>query len=38
MLRLGSAYGYPTTVNPANTLVRGYVGNSQWGWLPPRGD
>ncbi len=34
MLRLGTAYGFPTTVNPANTLVRGFVGNSQWGWLP----
>ncbi len=34
MLRLGSAYGYPTSGNPANTIVRGYVGNAQWGWLP----
>ena len=34
MLRLGTAYGYPTTANPVNTLVRGYVGNQQWGWLP----
>jgi iron complex outermembrane recepter protein len=33
-LRLGSAYGIPATVNPANTLVRAFVGNRQWGWLP----
>lgn len=33
-LRLGSAYGIPTSANPTNTLVRGYVGNRQWGWLP----
>jgi iron complex outermembrane recepter protein len=34
MLRLGSAYGIPATTNPSNTLVRGFVGNHQWGWLP----
>lgn len=34
MLRLGTAYGYPTSVNPTNALVRAYVGNTQWGWLP----
>ncbi len=34
MLRLGTAYGFPTSTNPANSIVRGYVGNSQWGWLP----
>ncbi len=34
MLRIGSSYGYPTTQNPANTLVRAFVGNKQWGWLP----
>lgn len=34
MLRLGSRYGIPTVQNPANTLVRAFVGNSQWGWLP----
>jgi iron complex outermembrane recepter protein len=34
MLRIGSHYGFPTTQNPANTLVRGFVGNKQWGWLP----
>jgi iron complex outermembrane receptor protein len=34
MLRLGSAYGIPTATTPSNTIVRGYVGNHQWGWLP----
>ncbi len=34
MLRLGSAYGYPTTSNPTGTLVRSFVGNRQWGLLP----
>ncbi len=34
MLRLGSAYGYPTTANPTNALVRAFVGNNQWGLLP----
>jgi iron complex outermembrane receptor protein len=34
MLRLGSAYGFPTTKNPANSMIRAYVGNTQWGWLP----
>ena len=34
MLRLGSAYGIPATVNPTNALVRAFVGNRQWGWLP----
>ncbi|HUL44325.1 MAG TPA: TonB-dependent receptor [Bacteroidota bacterium] len=33
-LRLGYRYGIPTDKNPANTLVRAFVGNSQWGWLP----
>jgi iron complex outermembrane receptor protein len=33
-LRLGSAYGIPATTNPGNTIVRGFVGNTQWGWLP----
>ena len=33
-LRLGSAYGIPATGNPANVLIRAYVGNKQWGWLP----
>ncbi len=33
-LRLGSAYGIPATTNPTNTLVRAFVGNTQWGWLP----
>lgn len=34
MLRIGYNYGIPTTQNPANSLVRAYVGNTQWGWLP----
>ena len=34
MLRIGSNYGIPTNQNPANTLVRAFVGNKQWGWLP----
>ncbi len=34
MLRLGSAYGFPTSQNPQNALVRAFVGNRQFGWLP----
>ena len=34
MLRIGSTYGYPTSQNPSNALVRAFVGNKQWGWLP----
>jgi iron complex outermembrane receptor protein len=34
LLRLGTQYGIPTTQNPTNALVRAFVGNSQWGWLP----
>ena len=34
MLRIGSQYGFPTSQNPANALVRAFVGNKQWGWLP----
>lgn len=34
MLRLGVQYGIPVPDNPANTLVRAFVGNKQWGWLP----
>ena len=33
-LRLGSAYGFPASANPSNILVRAFVGNKQWGWLP----
>jgi iron complex outermembrane receptor protein len=33
-LRLGNAYGFPTSTNPSNILVRAFVGNKQWGWLP----
>ena len=34
LLRIGEAYGIPATANPTNTLIRGFVGNRQWGWLP----
>jgi len=34
MLRIGYRYGFPTSQNPANALVRAFVGNNQWGWLP----
>ena len=33
-LHLGSAYGIPTSTDPTNILVRAFVGNKQWGWLP----
>ena len=33
-LRIGYDYGIPATQNPTNTLVRAFVGNAQWGWLP----
>ncbi|MFI5253553.1 MAG: TonB-dependent receptor [Bacteroidota bacterium] len=32
--RIGYRYGIPATANPGNALVRGFVGNKQWGWLP----
>jgi iron complex outermembrane receptor protein len=34
LLRIGSKYGFPANQNPANSLVRGFVRNNQWGWLP----
>jgi len=34
MLRIGYNYGIPASQNPTNTLVRAFVGNKQWGWLP----
>ena len=34
MLRIGYRYGIPTSQNPTNALVRAFVGNTQWGWLP----
>ena len=34
MLRIGYNYGIPATHNPANTLIRAYVGNTQFGLLP----
>ena len=33
-LRIGYNYGIPVSINPTNTLVRAFVGNKQWGWLP----
>jgi iron complex outermembrane receptor protein len=30
----GIAYGIPVTANPSNVLVRAFVGNKQFGWLP----
>jgi iron complex outermembrane recepter protein len=33
-LHMGSAYGFPTSQDPSNILVRAFVGNKQWGWLP----
>lgn len=33
-LRIGYRYGIPATANPTNALVRAFVGNAQWGWLP----
>jgi iron complex outermembrane receptor protein len=34
MLRIGYSYGIPASQNPGNTLVRAFVGNKQFGWLP----
>jgi iron complex outermembrane receptor protein len=33
-IRWGSVYGIPATANPSNVLVRAFVGNKQFGWLP----
>ena len=33
-LRIGTAYGFPASANPSDILVRAFVGNKQWGWLP----
>ncbi len=33
-LHLGNAYGIPASADPTNILVRAFVGNKQWGWLP----
>jgi iron complex outermembrane recepter protein len=33
-LHLGSTYGFPASTDPSNILVRAFVGNKQWGWLP----
>lgn len=32
--RLTSQYGFSPAVNPAGALVRAWVDNKQWGWLP----
>ncbi|HWP82376.1 MAG TPA: TonB-dependent receptor [Bacteroidota bacterium] len=34
MLRLTRVYGFQPTGNPENTIVRSFVDNTQWGWLP----
>jgi len=34
LLRIGYNYGFPTNQNPSSAIVRGFVGNKQWGWLP----
>ena len=34
MLRLTSEHGFNPTDNPTNTLVRAFVENTQYGWLP----
>jgi iron complex outermembrane receptor protein len=34
MLRMGTKYGIPVQTNPGNALIRAFVGNQQWGWLP----
>jgi iron complex outermembrane receptor protein len=34
LLRIGERYGIPASANPAHALVRAFVGNTQWGWLP----
>ncbi|MGA9116919.1 MAG: TonB-dependent receptor [Bacteroidota bacterium] len=34
MLRIGSAFGIPASQNPSAAIVRAFVGNRQWGWLP----
>lgn len=33
-LHIGYRYGVPTVQNPANMIVRAFVGNKQGGWLP----
>lgn len=34
MLRLTREYGFSPTGNPVNTIVRAFVDNTQWGWMP----
>ena len=33
-LRITPEYGFQDSINPANALIRGFVGNSQYGWIP----
>jgi iron complex outermembrane recepter protein len=33
-LRIGTAFGIPTSSNPSNVIIRAFVGNKQIGWLP----
>jgi len=32
--RMTSAYGFENPSNPVNPIIRAYVDNRQWGWLP----
>ncbi|HEY4613597.1 MAG TPA: TonB-dependent receptor, partial [Bacteroidota bacterium] len=34
LLRLTSEYGFSPSDNPVNAIVRAYVDNRQWGWMP----
>lgn len=34
MLRLTRQYGFRPTENPTGTIIRSFVDNTQWGWLP----
>ena len=33
-LRITPEYGFQDSIIPANALIRGFVGNSQYGWIP----
>ncbi len=33
-LRLTSEYGFNPTSNPGNSIIRSWVGNKQYGWIP----
>jgi len=32
--QLNEANGYPDALNPQNPLIRAFVDNNQWGWIP----